>query len=205
MNNEVSARSTILAAIVIVLAIIAGAALLLSTRPTPIQITINPPAPTATLTPEPTVTPTETPAPILVYVTGAVLKPQSSLSLPAGSRVSDALEAAGGVTDDADLTRVNPTGVLHDGDQIHVPSLADAAASATEEPLPTPSGGVIIYINTATLEELQTLPGVGEALAQRIIDYREANGAFTGLADLDEVSGIGEAMLAKLEPLISFD
>jgi competence protein ComEA len=197
MNNEVSGRTTIIAFVVIVLAIAGGAALLISTRPTPVQITINPPVPTGTPLP------TGTPEPILVYVTGAVAKPESSVSLPAGSRVSDALEAAGGVTEDADLERVNPAGVLHDGDQVHVPV---KLPEVTAEPvLPTPSGGPIVYINTATMEELQTLPGVGEATAQNIIDYREANGAFTSLEDLDQVSGIGEAMLARLEPLISFE
>lgn len=203
MNNEVSGRTTIMAFIVVVLAIAGGAALLISTRPTPVQITINPPLPTATPVPTGTPPPSATPAPILVYITGAVAQPETSITLPGGSRVSDALEAAGGVTDDADMERVNPAGILHDGDQVHVPSKSEVVSA--EDAVPTPSGGPIVYINTATLEELQTLPGVGEALAQRIVDYREANGALTGMADLDEVSGIGEAMLAKLEPLISFE
>jgi competence protein ComEA len=185
---------TILAFVAVIVVIVVGAALLLSSRPEPVTIVINPPVPTATPLP------TQTPAPILVYVTGEVAKPETTVSLPAGSRVQDALDAAGGVTANADLERVNLAGILRDGDQVHVPSISGAAAE-----LPTPSGGSIVYINTATLEELDMLPGVGPALAQAIIEYREANGPFTSMEDLDQVSGIGPAMLEDLEGLISFE
>ncbi len=110
------------------------------------------------------------------------------------------MEAAGGAADNADLTRVNLAQILRDGDQIHVPE-----ADAVEIALPTPSGPVQVFINSATLEELQNLPGVGPALAQRIIAYRDANGPFADLDALDAVSGIGPAMLEQLEPLVVFD
>ncbi len=203
MENTVSPRGTILAFLIIVIAIAAGAALLLITRPDPVQITINPPQPTST--PEPSATP----APILIYVTGAVNNPETTVTLPYNSRVADAIEAAGGVTDDAELSLVNLAAVLHDGDQVHVP-LQSAAGEPADEPaeveaLPTRPGGEVVYINSATAEELETLPGIGPATAANIIEYREANGAFGSLEDLDNVPGIGSATLEELAPLIAFD
>ncbi len=196
LSPEPSPRGTILTFAIIALAIIGGAVLLLITRPEPVRITINPPLPTATSLP------TATPAPITVYVTGAVNQPETTITLPAGSRVQEALDNVGGVTENADLERVNLAQILRDGDQVHVPELNESAETA----LPTPSGGItIVHVNSATLEELMTLPGVGEALGQRIIDYRTANGAFVDMAALDEVSGIGPAMLENLEGLVAFD
>src|SRR6185503_12429228 len=90
-----SPRLTIAAFIIIALAIVGGGVLLLSTRPEPVKITINPPPATATLAP------TASPGPITIYVTGAVNKPETTLSLPPGSRVQDAIDAAGGTTDNA--------------------------------------------------------------------------------------------------------
>lgn len=191
---ELSSRNVIAAFVIIAVAIVGGGILLLVSRPQPVQITINPPVPTAT--PEPTATP----GPVTVYVTGAVQQPEMTLSLPAGSRVQDAIDAAGGALVNADLERVNLAAVLRDGDQVHVPALGD-----TNVVLATPNSGGLVAINRATAEELQTLPGVGPALAGRIIEYRQANGPFADLAALDEVSGIGPAMLDNLKDLIVFD
>jgi competence protein ComEA len=168
--------------------------LLLATRPQPVQITINPPQPT--FTPEPTATR----EPIVVYVTGEVNQPETTVTLPYGSRVQDALDAAGGVTENADMTGVNVAALLRDGDQIHVPAIG-----AEETVLATPSGGEIIFINRATAEELDALPGVGPALAEAIVAYREENGPFTSMEDLDAVEGIGPGLLADLDGLISFE
>lgn len=195
-SPEPSPRAAILAFAIIALAIIGGAILLLVSRPEPVRITINPPLPTATAQP------TNTPSPITVYVTGAVNQPQTTITIPAGSRVQDALDQVGGVTENANLERVNLAQILRDGDQVHVPAFNET----TETVLPTPSGGIaVVHVNSATLEELMTLPGVGAALAQRIIDYRTTNGAFADLAALDNVSGVGPAMLARLKDLIIFD
>jgi competence protein ComEA len=191
VSNE---RGTILAFLLVIIAIIGGSILLLVTRPAPAQITIIPPLPTAT--PEPT----STPAPVTVYVTGAVLQPNTTHVLPPGSRVQDAVNAAGGTAENADLSGVNMAALLRDGDQIHVPSAGQTSA----ETLPTASGGTIMNINTATQAELETLPGVGPALAQRIIEYRTSNGRIDSFEELDGIEGVGPALLENLQGLVSF-
>ncbi len=202
MDNEVSTRTTIIAFLIVAVVVIGGIAVLMTSQPEPVHITINPPEPTSTPAP------TAMPEPIVIYVTGAVAQPELMVTLPYGSRVEDALEAAGGVLDDANLQQVNLAGILHDGDQVHVPVYGAGETYEAEmsvDALATPSGGPVVYINTATLEELETLPGVGPVMAQNIIEYREENGAFTNLEDLDNVNGIGPATLESLSEFISFE
>lgn len=194
MPNRSSAGLIFTFAIVII-ALFAAGFVLVNTQTEPVQIIVNPPIPT------PTPGPTTTPEPITVYVTGAVAQPETTVSLPANSRVQDAIEAAGGVTGEIDAERVNPVGVLYDGDHVHIYAIDDIEPVA----IPTPGGGGLVYVNTATLEELDTLPGIGPALAQRIIDYRDENGPFVDLVALDEVSGIGPALLEDIAGLVSFD
>ncbi|MFT4212751.1 MAG: ComEA family DNA-binding protein [Microbacterium sp.] len=149
----------------------------------------------------PSATPTATivPAGVYVHVEGAIRAPGLYL-LPAGARVVDAVSAAGGFADDADQAGLNLARVLVDGEQLHVPAVGEAAASAT-------AGGVTadgrVNINTADAAALDTLPRIGPALAQRIIDWREANGAFTSVDDLLAVTGIGDAILAGLRDLVT--
>lgn len=197
-TNEFSTRSVLIVSVIVIISLVVGAILLLESRPDPVAIAINPPQPTTT--PEPS----STPGMLLIYVTGAVNNPQITVELPPGSRVQDALDAAGGTTESADLDRINVTGLLHDGDQVHVFSVDDTAQSA-DVAQATPSGGGVIYINTATADQLDTLPGIGPTTAQRIIDYRAANGPFADFEALDEVSGIGPSLIEGLQGLISFE
>lgn len=195
-----STRTTILVTFIIAIMIVIGLVAIVASRPEPVVMTINPPVPTATEAPS------ATPSPILVYVTGAVAEPETTVRVPHNSRVQDALDAVGGVSEDADLSRVNLAAIIHDGDQIHVPVLGDDSEEAGVIPaLPTPSGGTVIYINTAAAEALQSLPGIGAVMADRIIAYREANGPFTSIEQLGDVEGIGDATLEQIAPFISLE
>ncbi len=167
---------------------------LLTYRPPSTQITIIPPAPT--MTPLPTIVP----GPMKVYVTGAVANPATLYTLPPGSRVSDAINAAGGTSDDADVAAINMAASLHDGDQINVPALK---ANGSPAPLPTASGPV--HINAATIDDLRSLPGCSATLAQHIIDYRNQNGPFHSMTDVSKVSGVGKTKLKDWAALIVFD
>lgn len=161
-----------------------------------------PPADFVIVTPAPTLTPT--PAPLRVYVSGAVAYPDV-YTLPAGALVRDALGAAGGVTDEADLSQINLAQELRDQQHIHVPAQGEARATAGER---SSSGGELggvstpLDLNSATAAELETLPGIGPALAGRIVAYREEHGPFTSVEDLLQVSGIGPATLERLRPLV---
>ena len=192
MNEKPASRGWILSLLLLAAAVLVGAVALWSSRPQPVAITILPPQPTATPPPS------ATPAPITVYVTGAVAQPGTLVSLPAGSRVQDAIAGAGGASASADLTAVNLAARVQDGDQVHVPEAGDTTALAT------PNRPAALDLNTATAEELEALPEVGPSLAAAILAYRDANGPFTSLDDLDAVDGIGPRLLETLAPLVRF-
>jgi competence protein ComEA len=139
-------------------------------------------------------------ASLFVDVSGAVRRP-GLYKLPAGSRVNDALVEARGATGKADLTLINRAAPLTDGEQVLVPVKVDPAAPAAAGSSAS-AASARVHLNTATVEQLDTLPGIGPATAQRIIDYRTANGPFRSADELDEVSGIGPARMAELRDLV---
>jgi len=135
---------------------------------------------------------------LVVDVAGEVHHP-GVYKMAAGSRVEDAIKRAGGATARGDLSQLNRAAKLEDGRQVLVPrkvSRAHGAAAAPASPASTPAQPV--NLNTATLEQLDTLDGVGPATAQKIIDFRTEHGGFGSVDDLDQVPGIGEKKLAAL-------
>jgi len=155
------------------------------------------------LSPSPTPFPevTSTPCPIQVYISGAVRNPDV-YELPPGSRVNAALEKGGGPSDDADLDRINLAAPLADGQHVYVPHLGETALPVDPPADPSTSGGKL-NINIAGPAELETLPGIGPTIAQRIYDYRQAHGPFAKIEDLMDVSGIGQATFDKVRDLIT--
>ncbi len=143
------------------------------------------------------------PAEVLVHVVGAVERP-GVVRLAVGSRVLDAVESAGGATDEADLARLNLARVLADGEQVVVLRAGEEAPSGSEAPSGpdagpgTTGGGATLDLNSATAGELEALPGIGPVLAQRIVEHREAYGPFASVDGLLEVSGVGPAVLENL-------
>ncbi len=172
-------------------------------RPTAEPIALIVPTAPPTVTPSPSATP----APVVVFVSGEVASP-GVYTLPPGSRVVDAITAAGGLTPDAEPSAVNQAVLLHDGMQIHVPSMGEAVT-----PAPVTSGqeqsaarpGAKLNINLATAAELEALPGIGPALAEAIVRQREAMGGFKAVEDLLEVPGIGEAKFNDIRDLVTVE
>ncbi len=136
-------------------------------------------------------------AQLVVDVAGAVRRP-GLYHLAVGTRIADAVAAAGGATAKADITLVNLAAPLADGEQVLVPARGAAAAAASGTPSPTAP----LDLNTASMEQLDALPGVGPATAQKIIDYRQTHGPFRSVDELEAVPGIGPAKLAQLKGLV---
>jgi competence protein ComEA len=136
---------------------------------------------------------------VVVDVVGAVRRP-GLFRLAQGSRIADAVARAGGATTKADLTQVNLAAPLADGEQVVVPRRGAPGTAAGGAASGTPAGPV--QLSTATAEQLDTLPGVGPATAQKILDYREKHGAFSSVDELDAVPGIGPKRLEQLRDLV---
>ena len=166
-----------------------GGILFLVTRPPrgqPIQLL---PAPTAIF--------------LQVHVTGAVNQP-GVISLPPGSRVQDAIQQAGGSLADADLQVLNLARLLEDGEKIFIPTISEAPATRSEGLFENSSAaGYPIDLNTATQVELESLPGIGPVTAQAILAFRDQNGPFKTIEEIQKVPGIGEKTFENLRELIT--
>jgi competence protein ComEA len=190
--------------LVLLLLLAAGAALVVAGRVLP-----RPASPAADLAPVVSVNAGAPAAvggsggPVVVHVVGAVRRP-GVYRLPAGSRTRDAVRRAGGAAPHADLGAVNLATRLADGEQVRVPLRASpAVASAGSGGKAASAPSSIVHLNSADAEQLDALDGIGPALAQRIVDYREAHGGFGSIDELDEVSGIGPVRLDSLRPRLA--
>lgn len=167
--------------------------------PSPVSPGSVSPGGSAVAAPEPTTTPS-----VVVHVIGSVRSP-GLVQVPGGSRVADAIEAAGGVTRARAADSVNLARLVVDGEQIVVGSGAQPSPAVTQpgnalQPAPVPPAPV--DLNSATAEQLDALPGIGPVLAARIVQWRTDNGRFTSVDELSEVSGIGDSVMARLRPLV---
>jgi competence protein ComEA len=159
----------------------------------------NPSGQAITLRPAPTQTP------IIVHITGAVPRP-GVYALAKGSRVQDAISAAGGFLADAERTGINLARLLEDGEQLDIPYAAGFSPVIEEFPSVSteiPSSAELVNINIASQSELESLPGIGPSTARKIIEYREANGPFINAQDIINVSGIGPGTYERIKDLIT--
>lgn len=154
---------------------------------------------------------------IIVHITGEV-KNTGIITLEKGARIADAIKKAGGETKQADLNEINLAYELQDGQQIYIPNKKDKIENKEKMYITSESGNNVIKqrgssnnkgvnkkvnINTANQSELETLPGIGESIAGRIIEYREQNGKFQKIEDLQNVKGIGDSKFAKIKDLVT--
>lgn len=198
MNSFEIDRRTVAVLLGVLVVAVAATAFLTQRRAAPQPV----PAALATVAASPVVpqaSPSESLSQIVVEVVGKVRSPRV-VTLPKGSRVLDAVRAAGGAKPGVDTTDQNLARVLVDGEQIRIG--LEAVAPRPPSTAQGTAGGQI-DINTATAEQLEEIPGVGPVLAQRIIAYRDQNGGFSTVEQLTEVSGIGEATFAQMQALVT--
>lgn len=142
---------------------------------------------------------------IRVFVGGAVQSP-GLYTLERGQRVADAIEAAGGILPNADISGMGMAAPLRDADQIFVASNLPSPPAGGSTPLQTSTSletPTTININRASAEQLEDLPGIGPAIAARIVDYRQRNGAFRSVDELEQIRGISGRMVEELRPLVT--
>ncbi len=154
-----------------------------------------------TVTPNLTPNPTSTLSLIRVHVTGSVNFP-GVYSLPESARMDDAIQAAGGLKEGVDPEWFNLAAVLTDGQRLFIPASQEAFQSTENKSLSV-SNAALININTASIAELDSLPGIGEVKAQAIFNYRQQNGLFTTLEDLLKVQGINSSLFEEIKSLVT--
>lgn len=211
-----TAVATRLAAVVLVLAVAGATFLMLTQRAeapaAPVAVPVGAPSVASSVEAgQPGAADTEaatesTPsAVVVVHVAGAVEHPGVVELLP-GTRVDEAIAAAGGATDAADLDALNLAAPVVDGQQVYVPEEGESAQPAAVSGgagASTTSAGGLVDLNDADLAALDTLPGIGPALAQRIVDWRTEHGPFASVEALTDVSGIGPATMERLRDLVT--
>jgi competence protein ComEA len=199
MTQSIAPYRPYIAMLLLFSVVLVGTVLILQ-RPAPATLTLVTPTPR----------PTSTPAVVIVDVRGAVAHP-GVYTLAAGSRVQDVIAQAGSTLPGADLRGLNLARRLNDGEQIYVyavgePALSPPPGSESTRPgaASSPSGPAsVVNVNTATLEQFDTLPGIGPAIAQRIIDYRTQNGPFVSVDDLKNVRGIGDVLFGQIKDWVT--
>jgi competence protein ComEA len=185
-------------AVALGIALLAGAWLLLRTPPAPAPQTL---LPIAGASGDVAASTTTTRAvDVLAHAAGAVVHP-GVYRVPSGARVTDLIDAAGGPSADADLDRLNLAAVVTDGERVYVPRRGEAVTDVAAGAADVPAGPV--DLNTATLEQLDALPGIGPSTAKAIIDERQRRGGFRSVDDLLDVRGIGPAKLDAIRDLVT--
>lgn len=198
--------------IVTVLVVVIAGFVAWHARPQPVPVAAAAPVSTATdlsndgsadvaTDPSASAAPSESSSALVVAVVGRVQRP-GLVTLPAGARVADAIQAAGGPLPGTDLGFLNVARKVVDGEEIAVGVTPPPDAAGITAPSGSTTSGKV-NLNTATSDQLDTLPGVGPAMAQRIITYRTEHGGFHSIEDLKQVSGIGDARFADLKDLVT--
>jgi competence protein ComEA len=148
-----------------------------------------------------TLIPAPTTAPITIYISGKIMQP-GLYRLPSGSRVNDAILAAGGFSEDANNEALNLAEILEDGEKVDVPGLQKPLSTESITRSVNPAI-ILVNINSAMVNELDSLPGIGPIIAQAIIDYRDANGPFKKIEDIVDVPRIGQVTFDNIKDLIT--
>ena len=211
-RRRLTSRHLAVVAALTLIAVVVSVGWMLRAKAVPIAVAAGPSTATpaesvtgASAAASPTPTPSREAATILVHVIGAVASP-GLVKLPQGARVADAIAAAGGLRGDADPAELNLASLVSDGSQVVIGTtsaprgeLREGSTSAVGVGTAA-AAGAVVDLNTATLAQLDTIPGVGPVMAQAILDYRTKRGRFTKVEELQEVDGIGAKTYAQIAP-----